>query len=412
MSRPATDRLKCNPALGNPPVLQFVAPAQLHIDRSYQRSLDAEASKSLIRRIAQFWDWALCQPLNVARRADGKLYVIDGQHRLAAARLRRDIPHLPAVVLEYATIADEAASFVHLNQQRRPLTRLDLFKAAVASGDTEATLIAAAITAAGLSIAPHSNYTAWKPGEISHLGGIENAWRKHGPDITTIALKALAEGQRGAVLRYAGTIWPGIVAVVASEAAAFKPPFTPKSWAALTIMIGSRTQEDWRAAILRARGDDPELSWAEAAAKVFLDAWEGDAALAALTAELPQRATSPIDAPKDPEPVHAPAVAASAPETVKALQDALGAAPAAKAAPAEPAPAKGASEVPSTKRTGRPVIPTGLFGVGASTKPQPKPAPCAPAPSGAAMRGPRKFTPGADRKDFCFQCDRRVGAGK
>jgi hypothetical protein len=80
--------------------------------------------------------------------------VIDGQHRLAAARIRGDIDHLPAVVGSYASTADEAASFVHLNQQRRPLGKLDLFKAAVASGDTEATEIVAALDAAGLSVAP------------------------------------------------------------------------------------------------------------------------------------------------------------------------------------------------------------------------------------------------------------------
>ena len=57
----------------------------------------------------------------------------------AAARLRGDIPQLPAVVVQYASAADEAASFVHLNQQRRPLTRLDLFKAArvIGPGETD-----------------------------------------------------------------------------------------------------------------------------------------------------------------------------------------------------------------------------------------------------------------------------------
>lgn len=402
MSRPATDRLKCNPALGTPPVLQFVTPAQLHIDPSYQRSLDTEASKALIRRIAQFWDWALCQPLNVARRADGKLYVIDGQHRLAAARLRRDIPHLPAVVLEYASIAYEAASFVHLNQQRRPLIKLDLFKAAVASGDSEATQIADAVREGGLTIAPHSNYTAWKPGYISHLGGIENAWRKHGPQITRLALRALAESYPGTVLRYAGTIWPGIVAVVAEEAAAFKPPFTPKSWAAFTHMIGSRPQEDWRAEILRARGDDPDLSWAEAAGKVFLDAWDGDEALESLVRGV-EAAAAASPTPPNPHATHALAAGLMAAVSGRAKTPAQ---PTADAPPAKRA-----------ARAGRPVIPTGLFGIAkaAPSAPQspvsaPQPIPARP-PAGS-VAGPRKFTPGADRKDFCFQCDRRVGASE
>lgn len=160
MSRPATDRLKLNPPLGMLPALQYLLPAQLKIDASYQRSLDTDAGKALVRRIAQHWNWDLCQPLVVSRRADGALYVIDGQHRLAAARLRGDIAQLPAVVVQYASAADEAASFVHLNQERTPLTRLDLFKAALASGDSEALAIVEALDAAGLMVAPHNNFTA------------------------------------------------------------------------------------------------------------------------------------------------------------------------------------------------------------------------------------------------------------
>ena len=46
----------------------------------------------------------------VARRSDGGLYVVDGQHRMAAAILRRDIGQLPCVISSYASAGDEAAS--------------------------------------------------------------------------------------------------------------------------------------------------------------------------------------------------------------------------------------------------------------------------------------------------------------
>jgi hypothetical protein len=101
MSRPATTKLKVNPPLGSLPVLQYCSPDQLLIDESYQRSLEAANSQTLIRRIAMHWDWGLCQPLFVARRADGSLYVVDGQHRLEAAKLRGDIWQLPCVVTSF-----------------------------------------------------------------------------------------------------------------------------------------------------------------------------------------------------------------------------------------------------------------------------------------------------------------------
>ena len=211
MARSATSRLKVNAPLGRMPVLQFMGPCELQIDAAYQRSIESGESKTLIRKIAQHWNWDLCQPLVVARRPDGGLFVIDGQHRLEAAKLRRDIAQLPCVVVDYSSAADEAASFVHLNQQRRPLGALDLFKAALASDDPEATAIAAAMEAAGLSLAAHSNFTAWKPGQVAIIGGIQRQWRREGAAVTGEALQVLATAFAGEILRYAGTVWPGTV---------------------------------------------------------------------------------------------------------------------------------------------------------------------------------------------------------
>lgn len=266
MSRPATTRPKVNPPLGRMPVLQFIPPAELQIDRDYQRSLDTASSQSLIRKIAQYWNWDLCQVLVVARRKDGGLYVIDGQHRLEAARLRRDLGQLPCVVVESESPAEEAASFVHLNQQRRPLTKLDLFKAAVASEDPEACAILEALQDAGLSVAPHSNYTTWKPGMVSNIGGIEAAWRKQGPAATRRALKVMASAYKGKVLRYGGTIFPGIVAVCYEEV-------EPGRLERFANMVGSFEQEHWRAAIAQVRVEDPNIKFAQASAKVFVDTW-------------------------------------------------------------------------------------------------------------------------------------------
>lgn len=270
MSRPATTRLKVNAPLGRMPVLQFMAPAELAIDATYQRDLAAGPSQTLIRKIAQYWNWDLCQPLVVARRAGGGLFVIDGQHRLEAARMRGDIAQLPCVVVDYASTADEAASFVHLNQQRRPLGKLDLFKAAVASEDPEANAIVAAMDAAGLSIAPHQNYISWKPGMVSNIGGIETAWRTKGAAVTTAALGLLSEAFAGQVLRYAGTIFPGILAVVADE---YELGTTTERRQHLVKMLASRKQSDWRSAIMRAYADNPNLGKRDAAPKVIREEW-------------------------------------------------------------------------------------------------------------------------------------------
>lgn len=292
MARPATSRLKVNPPLGRMPVLQFCAPGELQVDAGYQRSTEGESSQSLIRRLAMFWNWDLCLPLVVSRRRleDGEtLFVIDGQHRLEAARLRGDIVQLPCMVKEYASAADEAASFVHLNQQRRALTKLDLFKAAVASEDPEACAIVAAMTAAGLSIAPHSNYTAWKPGMVSNIGGIENAWRTHGGRVTSLALAVMADAFAGQVLQYAGTIFPGIAAVVEDEV---DKRTDPSRRAQLVAMIGGRSQNDWRRDVMCARADNPNLKFAKASAEVLREHWARKFGF--FSAPAPSKAAPPV----------------------------------------------------------------------------------------------------------------------
>lgn len=245
-------RLKFNAPLGNMPVLQYVQPSQLLIDESYQRSLQLGQSQSLIRKIAQHWNWDLCQPLVVSRREDGGLFVIDGQHRLAAARLREDITQLPAVVLTYGSAADEAANFVHLNQQRRPLGKVELFRAAVASGETEAVAISDLITEAGLALAPHSNSTAWKPGQIANLSGIEETYRRFGPDITGTALSVMRTAFAGQVIKYAGSLWPGVAALTADAAKGSK--VSSDAFEALVLLVGSKSQADWRVLLFKERG--------------------------------------------------------------------------------------------------------------------------------------------------------------
>jgi len=199
--------------------------------------------------------------------------VIDGQHRLAAARLRGDIQQLPAVVVSYASQADEAASFVKLNQQRKPLGKLDLFGAAIASGDTEACGVLAAIEAAGLSLAPHENYISWKPGMVANIGGIEAAWRKRGPKVTELALRIMAGAFAGQVLRYAGTLFPGIAAVAHDEVLGHTGTFAPDRAERFQTMLALREQTAWRGDVMVARADNPGLRFDDASAQVMRNAW-------------------------------------------------------------------------------------------------------------------------------------------
>jgi hypothetical protein len=264
-------RPKLNPIVGSLPVLQYCAPEQLLIDDSYQRSIEAESSQALIRRIAANWDWGLCQPLFVARRADGGLYVVDGQHRLAAAVMRADIAQLPCVVSHFDSADREAAAFVQLNQQRRPLGALDLFKAALASGDPTATLIKQCLEDAGLELANSTNNQTMKAGQVGNVGGLQRCERTYGAAVLRTALKVLALAYPQQVLRYAGSIFPGIVAVVAGELHNRAAPtdLVPR----LAGFVGRDAQSEWVHRFAQAKADDVNLKHSQAAERVLRAAW-------------------------------------------------------------------------------------------------------------------------------------------
>lgn len=274
MTGNSNERLKLSKPVGRMPTLQFCRPAELQVDMAYQRDVGGADSQALIRRIAKAWNWDLCQPLTVSRRvADGAeagLYVIDGQHRLEAARLRGDIDQLPCVIVTYGDAAEEAATFVKLNQQRRALNALELFRAAVRSGDSAATALLEAMRAEGLDLAPHGNPVAWKPGMVANVGGLRAAWGDHGPAVARAAMRVLARAWPGEVLRYAGTLFPGIVALCDDLAA---ETLDSGEIAKLTTFVGRTPQDEWRREIAAVKAENPGLRHSAASAMALRRAW-------------------------------------------------------------------------------------------------------------------------------------------
>jgi len=193
-ARPALkDDRRYAPMKGMPPSIENRHPSELRIDDGYQRSIDTGPSQALIDRIARNWDWRMCLPLVVSKREDGSLYVIDGQHRLAAAQRRNDIPFLPCCVSVYGSVEDEAAMFVAMNRQRRQMNRLDDFHAAQAGGDEEATAIAAIIHSVGFTVSRKTGSATWVPGEVAFTSAISSVRKRHGDGIVRDALQMMAD---------------------------------------------------------------------------------------------------------------------------------------------------------------------------------------------------------------------------
>ena len=72
---------------------------KLQIHPAYQRDLVAQK----VSEISAAWSWIALGALVVGERG-GEFWVIDGQHRAAAAKRRSDTTHLPCVVFKTADV--------------------------------------------------------------------------------------------------------------------------------------------------------------------------------------------------------------------------------------------------------------------------------------------------------------------
>lgn len=110
-------------------VFAVVALDELHIDESYQRSL-----QNHVKIIARDWNPTKCDPLKINFREDGKFYVWDGQHRLEAARLR-GIKYLLCDITVGLTQEQEASLFGCQGIGIKKPDPYDIFKANVCAGE-------------------------------------------------------------------------------------------------------------------------------------------------------------------------------------------------------------------------------------------------------------------------------------
>jgi len=156
---------------GPRPELRWLPVDRCAVDERYQRSLNSDRSKALIERIAAGFRWSCFQAVLAVK--DGERWLIlDGQHRVEAAR-RRKIREVPAVVVTAGSIAEQAAAFVRANLDRVAVNAFALHHARLVAGEERAALIDRICREAGLSVPrypiPADNL---KPGQTLALGTI------------------------------------------------------------------------------------------------------------------------------------------------------------------------------------------------------------------------------------------------
>lgn len=155
------------PQVGAPPSQENVPIGLLQVDPAYQRATDGPASRRIIAAMVARWDWKLYQPLTVARRADGSLFIIDGQHRHRAAVERGDIMFLPCALQSSLDLQGEADTFIRLNTQRQALSQSDIFHGQLARGDADARRLQDMLDEIGWTVRRSTNSALFNAGDLN-----------------------------------------------------------------------------------------------------------------------------------------------------------------------------------------------------------------------------------------------------
>lgn len=112
-----------------------------------------------VKDIADNWNPLLFRPPLLARRSDGKLDIIDGQHTIEAVRLRGHTK-VPAIVRESMDSRSEAQTFSLLNTRRKGLRPYEVWKADALGGVPWAVKLGEVAQRNGLKVAHERGATA------------------------------------------------------------------------------------------------------------------------------------------------------------------------------------------------------------------------------------------------------------
>lgn len=152
---------------------EIVDPFKIVVDHLYQR----QEKLALVEHIAGSFDpMRFGRPL-CFKRQNGMLYCIDGQQRIAAAKLA-GLRQIPVVSFDIVGVEREAEVFVAINEARKALSPLEKHKGKVVAKDPAALQIERAVEKAGFSIG--SNYES--PRSISAIGALGYAHNLIGED--------------------------------------------------------------------------------------------------------------------------------------------------------------------------------------------------------------------------------------
>lgn len=177
----------------------MVDPASLKIDHSYQRD-----ETDLVDHIARHFNPLAFGCGLVGERSDGNRYLVDAQQRTRGAQ-KAGVPLVPVMIFKSEGRAQEAELFRYLNQFRKPVTQIDIFRASLVEGEPDSTALNKAVEAANFKIALRKGMSNKWP----YITAIEQLW---------FIFRGLGAGAVTDVLGLIDTYWKNDVDALRREA--------------------------------------------------------------------------------------------------------------------------------------------------------------------------------------------------
>lgn len=162
----------------NQPVYRKVKVRDLLVDENYQRA----TTSNRVWDIVLNFDWFLFNALWVAnRRRSGKLYVVDGRHRLRAAYIL-GIEEVWCEIHATTGSKQEAKIFLQLTTKRRKMTSAQAFQAKLVMEDPQAQDIQRIVSKHKFVLIDAALYrgTIYRENVISAVGTLEHIYEMSG----------------------------------------------------------------------------------------------------------------------------------------------------------------------------------------------------------------------------------------
>lgn len=171
------------------PAQKTVQISDLHFDPEMQRKLNGRWVQFLLTH----WDWMHCDPIKVNVRGDGRMFVINGMHRVKAV-WHMGGGFISALVYVGLTTEEEHEIF-GAQADFKGLSPLDIFRSRVLAGNEAAKEILMMATETGMAIAPFVRQQ--NRNQLTCVKSVWDLYHDEGAEHTKRVLHLLADAFNG-----------------------------------------------------------------------------------------------------------------------------------------------------------------------------------------------------------------------